>query len=278
MARTIAQIQAEIITAKEARPELAVLNSTSAVAIWRLWTYVVAVCFWTIEKLFDAHVSEVKGLLAAQRAHKPAWYAEMARRFQYGFALLPDSDAFDNTGYTKAQIDASKVVTYAAAMERTKFLRIILAGGTGDDLEQLPAAQLTAATAYLNRVRDVGVRLMVESNPPDALKLNLTIYYDALVLDANGARIDGTADTPVLDAVNDYLKRGVGFNGLFVTAKLQDELQAVDGVVIPDITLCQASYGALPFTDINVEYTPDAGWMRIAPADLTVTYVPHEPL
>ena len=39
MARSIEQINNEIIKAKESEPALAGLTSTSKVAIWRLWAY-----------------------------------------------------------------------------------------------------------------------------------------------------------------------------------------------------------------------------------------------
>ena len=47
MARSIAQIQAAIVAAKNADPVLGpTLTSGSAVAIWLLWTYIVAACQW----------------------------------------------------------------------------------------------------------------------------------------------------------------------------------------------------------------------------------------
>ena len=58
MARSIAQIQAAIVAAKAANASLAGVDSTSLVADWLLWTWVMAVVAWTLEGLLGAHVAE----------------------------------------------------------------------------------------------------------------------------------------------------------------------------------------------------------------------------
>ena len=47
MARTIQEIQTLILQAKAQEPALNELNSTSKVAIWRLWVYIIAVAIWS---------------------------------------------------------------------------------------------------------------------------------------------------------------------------------------------------------------------------------------
>lgn len=59
MARTVEQIQNEILKAKETEASLNGLNSTSKVAIWRLWVYITAFVIWTLEKIFDEYKKEV---------------------------------------------------------------------------------------------------------------------------------------------------------------------------------------------------------------------------
>src|SRR5690606_12624815 len=96
MARTISEIQQSIIAAKEADANLATLNSTSKTAMWRLYTYIVAVCAWTVETLFDTLKAEVTDILDRLKPHTARWYAEKSLAYQHGFNLLPDSDKFDN--------------------------------------------------------------------------------------------------------------------------------------------------------------------------------------
>src|ERR1700722_4092716 len=114
MARTIAEIQASIVSAKVADSTLSGLTSTSSVAVWLLWTWVAATCQWVTESLFDAHVNEVQGILGNQKQHTLEWYATMAKAFQYGVTLPPDTDVYA----VVPPVDLTVlIVAYAAAVE-----------------------------------------------------------------------------------------------------------------------------------------------------------------
>ena len=110
MARTIEQINNEIIKAKELEPALAGLTSTSKVAIWGLWVYITAFVIWTLEKIFDEHKREVSEALSQQKPHTARWYRNKALAFQYGFNLRSETDLFDNTGKSKEEIENSKII------------------------------------------------------------------------------------------------------------------------------------------------------------------------
>ena len=272
MARTIAHIQQTIIDNVNSNATLNTeLTSTSATAIWRLWAYIVAVAIWALENLFDLHKSDVDETIAAMKPHSLRWYAERAKLFQYGYSLPADTENYDNTGIDPSLIEASKIVDYAAVVEQQRGLRIKVAKDNGTDLQALITAELNAFKAYMERIKDAGVKLTITSGAADLLKLNLTIKYDALVLLPTGGRIDGTSAAPVKDAIKTYLKN-LPFNGILSTMKLIDAIQAVEGVKDLNLTNIQAKYGALAFTTVVISYTPDAGYLRIEDADLTITY------
>lgn len=258
MARTIAQIQQAIIDAKNADATLGTLSSTSNVAIWLLWTYIVAVCQWVVENLFDAHREEVSRIITEQRAHTLQWYVYKAKAFQYGVALVPETD------YYAAPTDdpVVAIIRYAAAAELTSLVRLKVATLSGGVLAPLGSAELAAFTAYMRLIKDAGVRLQITSGNADVLRLVLDVYYDPLVLDAAGSRLDGTSATPVKDAINVFLTQ-LPFNGLFVLNSLIARLQAVDGVVIVRVVNAEATYASLPFTAFDVEYLPDAGYLAL---------------
>lgn len=269
MARTIAQIQADIIAKKNADATLAGLDSPSDVAIWRLWTYVVAFCMWTQEVLFDSHKAEVAEIIKNTKPGTAAWYVMKAKAFQYGATLPVDTDVYPTVD------EDALIVARAAYAELPTKLRIKVAKLVGGDLAALSGGELTALNEYLNRIKYAGVRVEATSAAADTLKLKLTVYYDPLVLDATGARLDGTAATPVKDAVNLFLA-DLPFNGLFIRNRLAEALAAIDGVVIADIRAAEALYAAVT-TVIAIEYTPDAGYMVNDEAyfDIWVQYVPH---
>ncbi|MGQ0737672.1 MAG: nucleotidyltransferase [Bacteroidota bacterium] len=234
----------------------------------------------TQETIFDIFKADVDAKLRELKPHTERWYANKSLAYQYGFNLLPDSDLFDNTGYTDAQIAASKVVKYAAVVEQENqfgrvYLRIKLAGETAGDLAPLTAPQLAGVKEYLKRIKDAGVKLQVDSLDADNIKMKWTVYYDPLILDANGNRLDGTASNVVKDAIKGYLKK-LPFNGIYVIEYHIDEVQLVEGVVIAEVTECQTKYGLLPFTAVQVKTTPDAGYLRfIDDSYLEITYIPQ---
>lgn len=278
MARTIEEIRAEIIAAKESELGLADLSSTSATSVWRLWVYVVAVAIWALEKIFDAHIAEVRGIIASEKPHTTRWYATMAKRFQLGFSLAIEQDYYNNTSYPEPIVASSKIIKQAAVTETANGLRVKVAKEeSGSDLGPLTPAELDGFAAYMAQIKDAGVRLYISSTVPDQLKLSLTIYYDPLILSATGERLDGSDTAPVATAITNFLK-ALPFNGLYLNSRLVDALQAVQGVVNPHLVSAQARYGALSFAPVAVEYQPDAGYLRILPTDLTITYLPHEPV
>ena len=268
MARTIQEIQTLILQAKAQEPALNELNSTSKVAIWRLWVYIIAVAIWSLEKIFDIHRADIDKRLAELKPHTARWYRSKALAFQYGFDLLTDSDKFNNTGHTEEQIEASKIVKYSAVVESPNEGRLIvkIAGEQGEQLQPITDAQKQAFEGYLQEIKDAGVRLSVVNYQPDVLHLQMKIVYDPLVLDSNGQSIIH-ATKPIETAIKDYLKR-LPFNGELVLAHLIDELQQAEGVRIPHLVLAQSkhigtngNYGA--FEAIEISKIPTAGYFTI---------------
>ena len=268
MARSIQEIQELIYQAKTQEPALNDLNSTSKVAIWRLWVYIIAVAIWSLEKLFDLHRADIDRRLLELKPHTARWYRNKALAFQYGFDLLPDSDKFNNAGRSEEQIEASKIVKYSAVVESLNEGRLIVKIATeqGDTLRPITEEQKRSFEAYLQEIKDAGVRLSVVNYKPDILHLRMKIVYDPLMLDSNGQSITN-AFKPVERAIKDYLKN-LPFNGELVLAHLIDALQQAEGVKIPHLVLAQSKninsggeYGA--FETIEISKIPTAGYFTI---------------
>lgn len=278
MARTIAQIQQQIIDAKEEEADLSGLNSTSKVAVWRLWTYVVAVCIWTLENFFDVHKAEVNATIAKQKPHTLQWYVEMAKKFEYGHELPDDSDVY-------IPVDESsivRIVTHASATEEPNMVRMKVAKGPAGALGPLDntliSPQLRAFKEYMHRIKDAGVRLDISSREADGLKLNLTVYYDPLVLNGVGQRLDNPSVKPLVLAIDDYLKN-LPFNGLFIVNRLIDAMENADGVriaMVDGLVISTADEPAGTGVDTSIKYTPLSGYMNFLESTSTITYIPFE--
>ncbi len=274
MARTILQIQTDIIAAKNADATLAGLTSPSTTAIWRLWTYVIAFAMWTQEVLFDKHKAEVDDTIANTRPGTLKWYVYKAKQFQYGVLLPADTDVYPTVD------ESALVIKYAAAVELPTLLRVKVATITAGVLARVDGTATTgtlgAFNAYLARIKYAGVRVIGTSGDPDLLRPKINIYYDALVLDNSGQRLDGTSNTPVKDAINTFLL-SLPFNGLFILNRLREYIETnVEGVVIGDIVFAEGNYAAV-FTPIIYEYNPDAGYMILDDTyfNTYITYTAH---
>jgi hypothetical protein len=287
MARTVEQIRQQITTvfvANMAAINIAVDPATwSAVNLFRLVINTVAMCQYILETRWDNLVADVLEILADLKPPSRRWYANKIKSFQFGFPLIQETDKFDNTGYTAAQIEASKVIKYVAVIKQINVygrvkLRLKIAGSNGTDIVQLDDDVVTALTTWLDEeAAPAGDNYEVEARPNDAIKMKWRIYYDPLILKADGSRLDGTASEPVRDAIKSFLKDGIGkFSGTYYKIKHIDWVQLVPGVVIPEVLECSANYGVIPFTDIDTEYEPDGGWIRFNDdADLEIEFIPH---
>lgn len=282
--RTIDEIFDRIIYDKEQSAELAVLNSTSKVAVWRLWAYIVAVAIWTHEQIFAAHRQEIEDLLLLKKPHTARWYAGKAKAFQYGFQLLPDSDVYnpltpEGRTYTDEQVAASKIVKYAAVTESDTDSRLIvkIATESGGKLSPISDDQKTSFEAYFSEIKDAGTKITVINYRPDKLALNLKIFRDAKIISKTGESIlNGTK--PVEAALEAFMKE-LPFDGELVLNSLIDKLQAVPGVVNPHLVSAQTKWIDPSANDygnyewINISKIPESGYFEIDWPNTTIEYI-----
>lgn len=277
MARSVEVIEAAIIADKEADSVLAGLTSTSRTAVWRLWVKITARAMWVFETLFDSHKAEVTAIINTMKPHSLQWYCEKAKAYQHGVALPEGSDVY---AVVPPVDESTLIVSNAAGVELGGLVRIKVAKVSGGALGALTVGELSGFRTYMNRIKDAGVRLQLTSGAADDLRLACEVAYDPLVLDSAGARLDGTAATPVKDAINTFLK-ALPFNGLFVINRLVEYVENnVEGVVIFTPVTVEARYGAIPYATVTVEYLPDAGYMVLDAAyfDAEVMYSGHGPI
>jgi hypothetical protein len=281
MARTIDEIfegikarAVQLATDAASASMLDMLASTSRVAIWKMLFYACAFGIYTLEVIYDFFRLEVDDRIQRLKPHSARWYAEKAKAFQYGYALVPEEDFYDNTGLTDDQVSDSKIVVFAAVVEQTRGIRIKVAKLVNEVKTPLDVDELAAFTAYMESIKDAGVKLNITSGVPDDLKVSLRVFYNAQVINSEGGRIDGSTPTPVQDALNDYLDN-LPFNGLLCPSLAVDALQKVEGVVLIKDDNWLARFGALVFSSIDFEYNPDAGYLAIAGPDLEIEFIPH---
>lgn len=250
----------------------------SVVSLENILFYAVAVGIWVSVVLFDQHKTDMETILSQQLVHRTSWYAYKAKLFQFGFELNGDTENYNNSGATEAQITASRVVKYSAAITASdkSILFLKIATDNNGKRQPLPENQLTAFTKYINRVADAGVRIRIINDQADDIRLRLDIYYNPLVLDNSGARLDGTSDTPVQDVIRAYLNN-LPFNGIYINMRLVDEIQNIDGVEIIELKSAASRYGVYTeFTEINAREIAHSGYYEVSDENLIINFISNE--
>ena len=297
MARQINEIQQSVLDARAAAPELSALevlttqeqtvtgaNSTSKVAGWRLWVYIFSLAAFQLERLWDVFKAEVLDLIARSRPHTVYWYRDKALNFLYGIDLVDETDYYDTSGLTNEQIQAAKIIANAAPVKEVLYgngrLRMKVVRMVDNEYAPLTPEQLTAFTAYMNTVADAGTLVEPTTAPADMLKLQMNVYYDPLVLNPEGQRLDGTDDRPCQNGIISFLK-SLKFNGSYINTKLENELETIDGIIYPVIKKAWSKYGDYSYDTVGVNNVgeideiriADAGHMKLDEEALTINWI-----
>jgi hypothetical protein len=281
MARTVAEIKGIITQRVTSDPVLKEsISSTSSVALWNLYAWIVAYCIWTLEVIFDLHQEKVDTDLLQEKAHRPSWYRQKMLDFRFGYNLIAETDKYDDTGLTEDDILNSKIVTYCAVTEAEEDSRLIIKVATesGGILTPLTVIQENALKNYIARYRDAGVATTLINYLPDKLFLTMRIFYDPLVLDSNGMHLI-KGSFPVEEGIEAFLKQ-LPFNGELALFNLVDYLQQVEGVKIPHIDYAASSWinpslGGYDIAQpIDIRNIPKSGYYEVV--DYTgITYEPY---
>ncbi len=241
----------------------------SKVSFESILFYIVASSMFVLESNNDKHKADVNASLNERGTHGGQWYVELSKAFQYGDEYNTITGKYD-------VIDESKqIVEYVAADEigRSVFLKV--ARLVNGELAALSDEQLAAFSTYIRKAKDFGVDVKIISADGDDAKFEIDIWYDPTVLDDQGMLLDGSGVEPALDTVKSHIKN-LPFNGEFQIVRMEDALQATKGVVIPEVKLAETKYANNDWKLIDAKVRPEAGYMVIAPENLTFNYRPYD--
>ena len=123
--------------------------------------YIFACAAWIVESLFDEHRREVNSCIEEILPHRPKWYRDKVLAFMKDKILVADTDYYDTAGMSDADIEAARVVKYAAATESSdaSLLTIKVAGENGGVRQRLDGETETQLAAYIAEFKDAGVRI-----------------------------------------------------------------------------------------------------------------------
>lgn len=220
MAQTVAYWQNKMLDQIAADPVLADLNSPSAVAIFRLFTFVVATCINLFEQLIDLFRTEVETIASEAVPGTAAWVQREALKFQYSATSPQVVQLVDFVpGYPTVD-DSLKIITRCSVKTMSnKVVSIKVA--KSDPPEALTTPELNSFKSYLDVISFAGVQYNAVSLTADRLFLAADIYY-------NGAYA-GVISATVIEAIETFLST-IPFDGIVKVSKLIDAIQSVAGV------------------------------------------------
>lgn len=221
MARSISEIQTSMLDAIAADSVLStLLTSTSRRAIFRLFTYVVAVAINGLEQLIDIFKSEVETIAAAAAPATPAWLQSQILKFQYS-ATNPQVIQLINFAPAYPIVDETLRIITRCSVTTNLSNNVLIKVATGEPPAALSAPQLAALQSYVNEIGIAGVIYNVTSEASDKLFVQASVYYDgqySAVISAN-----------VIEAIENFLA-AIPFNGQMKISDLEEAITGVEGV------------------------------------------------
>jgi hypothetical protein len=250
----------------------------SAVSVESILFYVFAFGMWVIATLFEKHRTDVLANLEALKPHTLLWYVTKARAYQDGYDLPRDrhgqviADVYDTID------ESAKIVKYAVARERENTVVVKVAKHTSDDdrtPQKLESGELNGLRQYFSQVKDAGVQISIVSNEADKMDVEVTIYYNPMLL----SLVDGVLkDTDKNDVVRNAIQLAVEnlpFNGDCRTSDILNAVKNIRGVDVAEIGNVYVWRGDGGGEKVRVVgfYTPESGYFKLE--TLTINAEPY---
>lgn len=221
MARTVAEIQKQILDQLTADPILSVnLTSTSKRAIYVLWSFIVAVSISIFEQIIDVFTASIEATVAAAAPATSSWLQAQVFSFQYS-ATVAQIVQLINFAPVYPIVDPSLRIVTRASVTSDLSNSVVIKVAKGNPPGALLVAEVDALQSYINLIGAEGITYIVRSSDADRLYVNATIFYSGLyssVIQAN-----------VITAITNYLSN-LPFNGNLKISDIELAIRSVVGV------------------------------------------------
>jgi hypothetical protein len=259
VARQISEIQQQMLDNIAADSVLgSLLTSTSKRAIYRLFTYIVAVAINALEQLIDIFTLSVESTAAKAAPATPAWVQDQILKFQYD-ANTPQVIQLIDFAPQYPTVDETLRIISRCSVTTNLSNSVLIKVATGEPPAALSAPQLSALQSYVNQIGIAGVSYLVTSEISDKLFVQANVYYlgqYSAVIKAN-----------VVAAIEAYLG-AIPFNGQMKITDLEDAITGVEGVTDVVMVNVRARGNSTAFADgsflVQNQQTIGRLWATIA--------------
>lgn len=260
----IKEIQNSIIS--ELQNNSGLKLSTSAVAEWRLWTYIVAVAIHTFQLALDLFRKEIDEMTTRITPGTARWYVEMCKRFQHGHKL-----AYDETTamyYYEKDAPADRIVKIVAISENAGSLTIKVAKlNASNKIEPLTPEERYNFMCYIDVIKFAGDVTGIVSTNEDKVRYDLDVFFDPAIPNT-------TVRANVLAAIETF-KIAFGFDSMLYAQRFTDTIMSVPGVITCKLrSLSRKGVSDPAFVPVDIVSELESGYFEYDPASvLTVTSV-----
>ena len=221
MARSVDTIQKAIISDVAGQPELATLTTnTSKRAIWRLWTYVMAVAINLLEQLIDIFQAENEQMISLSAPQTAQWVQGKVFEFQYS-GQTPQTIQLLN--YVPSYVVVNPALRIVTRCSVKSSINNVVNIKTAKSEPPIPLTtnEKNSLQTYINTIGVAGVTYLVQSTASDKLYLDADIYYSGTY--------SAVISDNVITGINTYLS-SIPFDGTFKISDLELAIKAVAGV------------------------------------------------
>ena len=220
MARSVSEIQNSIITDVQNTPELAGASSTSKRAIWRLWTYVVAVAINLLEQLMDIYQANIESIVYLAAPQTAQWLQDKVFKFQYSATNPQILQLIDFVPSYPVTDETLRIIT-RCSVRTTISNQVLIKVAKSEPPVVLASGELSALQSYVRDIGVAGVQYNVTSSASDKLYVQANIYYQG--------QYNSVITANVVEAIQAYLG-AIPFDGVLRLSDLEIAIKSVEGV------------------------------------------------
>jgi len=262
MARTIEEINNEILQEKDNDSILNDIDTSSKFTPWGAVIYLVAKITHTLETLFGVHKQEIEALINQNIFGSAQWFVLKCKQFQLGdpLVVLPAG----GLGYETIDTEKQIVAQAAISTDNDSIATLKVAKKQGENLVQLNGVELASLRGYIHQLQPPGASIRVNSLPGDLLRLSLEVYYDPLL------NPDIVQDS-VGSITNNYISN-LPFNGELLRSAIVDQVLGVEGVKDVVVSLEAKPAGGV-YQSVERTYLTTSGYAQVDenfPLDITL--------
>lgn len=230
MAKTVAQIQADMDSAQSLIPALAPLTSMSSSAIYTNFKALVALAHSLLYKAWDLMKDELNSIAAGQIIGTRQWYINIALAYNSG----------------------SHVQRASCVENGTKVILKVAKQASGVT-SQLSTSELNDIKNEIKAKKVAGTDIDVVSQTADLVSLTISVKYTG---------VSATVQAAVIAAIKAYLQN-LAFDSDLSKSLLENEMLQVLGVLDASVDIMSVDYG-IGYQVITSNTTPpDAGYFEI---------------